>query len=118
MVYAWNDTVPIYRQLRDRVVAMILDGELKQGEAVPSVRQVAVDYQINPLTVSKAYQELVDENLLEKRRGLGLFVGEGARARLLDLERQRFLREEWPMLRARLARLDLDLNALLTMGDT
>jgi GntR family transcriptional regulator len=117
MVYAWNDSVPIYRQLRDRVVAMILDGELKESEAVPSVRQVAVDYQINPLTVSKAYQDLVDENLLEKRRGLGLFVGDGARARLLQLERERFLREEWPLLRARLARLDLDLPTLLNMGD-
>lgn len=117
MVHVWNDTVPIYRQLRDRVVAMILDGELKEGEAVPSVRQVAVDFQINPLTVSKSYQELVDENLLEKRRGLGLFVGEGARERLLDLERQRFLQEEWPTLRARLARMNLDLNTLLTTGD-
>lgn len=118
MVFAWNDTVPIYRQLRDRVVAMILDSELKEGEAVPSVRQVAVDYQINPLTVSKAYQDLVDEGLLEKRRGLGLFVGEGARERLLDLERKRFLREEWPPLRARLARLDLDIGELLTLGET
>ena len=117
MVHVWNDTVPIYRQLRDRVVAMILDGELKEGEAVPSVRQVAVDFQINPLTVSKSYQELVDENLLEKRRGLGLFVGEGARERLLDLERQRFLQEEWPTLRARLARMNLDLNTLLTTGE-
>jgi GntR family transcriptional regulator len=118
MVHVWNDTVPIYRQLRDRVVAMILDSELKEGEAVPSVRQVAVDYQINPLTVSKSYQELVDEDLLEKRRGLGLFVREGARQRLLELERQRFLSEEWPMLRARLARLDLDLSTLLTTGDS
>ncbi|MBK8066481.1 MAG: GntR family transcriptional regulator [Rhodanobacteraceae bacterium] len=117
MVQSWNDSVPIYRQLRDRVVAMILDGDLKEGEAVPSVRQVAVDYQINPLTVSKAYQDLVDEDLLEKRRGLGLFVREQARDRLLELERQRFLREEWPPLKARLARLNLDLNKLLTMGD-
>ncbi|GMU44805.1 MAG: GntR family transcriptional regulator [Xanthomonadales bacterium] len=117
MVQAWNDSVPIYRQLRDRVVAMILDGELPEGEAVPSVRQVAVDYQINPLTVSKAYQDLVDEDLLEKRRGLGLFVREGARTRLLEIERRRFLREEWPLLRARLARLDLDIGKLLNMGD-
>ncbi len=117
MSVAWNDSVPIYRQLRDRVVAMILDSELKEGEAVPSVRQVAVDYQINPLTVSKAYQDLVDEELLEKRRGLGLFVGDGARARLLELERQRFLKEEWPPLRARIARLGLDLKQLSTMGD-
>lgn len=118
MVHTWNDSVPIYRQLRDRVVAMILDSELKQGEAVPSVRQVAVEYQINPLTVSKAYQDLVDEDLLEKRRGLGLFVREGARERLLGLERERFLREEWPLLRARIARLNLDLKELLTMGAT
>ncbi len=117
MGYAWNDSVPIYRQLRDRVVAMILDGELKEGDAVPSVRQVAVDYQINPLTVSKAYQELVDEDLLEKRRGLGLFVGLGAPKRLLELERQRFLREEWPTLKARLIRLNLNLSSLLTTGD-
>jgi len=117
MAVAWNDSVPIYRQLRDRVVAMILDNELKEGEAVPSVRQVAVDYQINPLTVSKAYQDLVDEALLEKRRGLGLFVGEGARGRLLALERQRFLEEEWPPLRARITRLGLDLRQLLTTGD-
>lgn len=117
MVHAWNDQTPIYRQLRDRVVAMILDGELKEGEAVPSVRQVAVDYQINPLTVSRAYQDLVDEDLLEKRRGLGLFVREGAREKLLEIERARFLREEWPPLKARLARLDLDIRKLLTMGD-
>lgn len=112
----WNDSVPIYRQLRDLIVAMILDGALKEGEAAPSVRQVAVDYQINPLTVSKAYQDLVDEDLLEKRRGLGLFVREGARARLLGLERERFLREEWPQLRARIARLELDMHALMKMG--
>jgi GntR family transcriptional regulator len=117
MTVAWNDSVPIYRQLRDRVVAMILDNELKEGEAVPSVRQVAVDYQINPLTVSKAYQDLVDEELLEKRRGLGLFVGEGARSRLLELERKRFLKEEWPTLKARIARLGMDLKQLLTTGD-
>jgi len=117
MVHVWNDSGPIYRQLRDRVVAMILDGELKEGEAVPSVRQVAVDFQINPLTVSKSYQELVDEDLLEKRRGLGLFVRDGARERLLDLERQRFLSDEWPVLKARLARMNLDISKLLTTGD-
>ena len=117
MAVTWNDSVPIYRQLRDRVVAMILDNELKEGEAVPSVRQVAVEYQINPLTVSKAYQDLVDEQVLEKRRGLGLFVGEGARGRLLALERARFLKEEWPPLRARIARLGLDLKYLLTTGE-
>ncbi len=113
MSVAWNETTPIYRQLRDRIVAMILDGELKEGDAVPSVRQVAVDYQINPLTVSKAYQDLADEALLDKRRGLGLFVGSGAREKLLELERERFLKEEWPTLRARLTRLGFDLNTLL-----
>ena len=113
MTVTWNDNSPIYRQLRDRVVAMILDGVLKQGDPLPSVRQVAGDFQINPITVSKAYQELVDENLVEKRRGLGMYVNEGAREALLKSERERFLREEWPALQARLARLGLDLKDLL-----
>ncbi|HEY8011252.1 MAG TPA: GntR family transcriptional regulator [Rudaea sp.] len=113
MTVTWNDNAPIYRQLRDRVVAMILDGVLKQGDALPSVRQVAADFQLNPITVSKAYQELVDDNLVEKRRGLGMYVAEGARAALLRSERERFLREEWPLLRERLVRLGLDLPTLL-----
>ena len=113
MSIAWNDSTPIYRQLRDRVGAMILDGVLKQGDALPSVRQVAADFQINPITVSKAYQELVDENLVEKRRGLGMFVTEGAPAALLKSEREHFLREEWPVLLARLQRLGLDLATLM-----
>ncbi|HNR92549.1 MAG TPA: GntR family transcriptional regulator [Dokdonella sp.] len=113
MSTTWNDNTPIYRQLRERVVAMILDGVLKQGDALPSVRQVAADFQINPITVSKAYQELVDENLVEKRRGLGMYVTEGARAALLKSERERFLNEEWPALYARLERMGLDLEALL-----
>ncbi len=113
MSIAWNDSTPIYRQLRDRVVAMILDGVLKQGDALPSVRQVAGDFQINPITVSKAYQELVDENLVEKRRGLGMYVTEGAREALLKSERERFLSEEWPALHARLLRLGLDLGELM-----
>ena len=91
MNVTWNDNAPIYRQLRDRVVAMILDGVLKQGDPLPSVRQVAADFQINPITVSKAYQELVDENLVEKRRGLGMYVTEGARGALMKSERDRFL---------------------------
>jgi GntR family transcriptional regulator len=114
MTITWNDNAPIYRQLRDRVVAMILDGVLKQGDALPSVRQVAADFQLNPITVSKAYQELVDDQLVEKRRGLGMYVAEGARNALLHSERERFLREEWPVLRARLERLGLDLKALLS----
>ena len=113
MTIAWNDSTPIYRQLRDRVVAMILDGVLKQGDALPSVRQVAADFQINPITVSKAYQELVDENLVEKRRGLGMYVTEGARNALMKSERERFLSEDWPPLYARLTRLGLSLQELM-----
>jgi GntR family transcriptional regulator len=113
MSITWNDNAPIYRQLRDRVVAMILDGVLNEGDALPSVRQVAADFQLNPITVSKAYQELVDEQLVEKRRGLGMYVNEGARNALLKNERERFLREEWPALYARLKRLGLDMDLLL-----
>ena len=93
----WNDNQPIYRQLRDRVVAMIIEGVLNDGEALPSVRNVAAEYQLNPLTVLKGYQALVDEDLVEKRRGLGMFVKEGARKKLTRDERQRFIEEEWPV---------------------
>ena len=113
MTITWKDNVPIYRQLRDRMVAMILDGALDEGDALPSVRQVAADYQINPLTVSKAYQTLVDESLIEKRRGLGMFVSKGAPDALLKSERERFLREEWPALYRRLQRLGLDFDTLV-----
>ena len=92
----WNDGQPIYRQLRDRVVAMILDGVLKEGDPLPSVRNVAAEYRVNPLTVLKGYQELVDEQLVETKRGLGMFVTAGARNRLLQGERQKFLAQEWP----------------------
>jgi len=117
MNVTWNDNAPIYRQLRDRVVAMILDGVLKQGDALPSVRQVAADFQLNPITVSKAYQELVDEQLVEKRRGLGMYVTEGARDALMRSERDRFLSEEWPMLYARLKRMNLDLPTLIASAE-
>ena len=117
MSIAWNDSTPIYRQLRDRVVAMILDGVLKQGDALPSVRQVAADFQLNPITVSKAYQELVDEQLVEKRRGLGMYVTEGARDALMRSERDRFLSEEWPQLYARLKRMNLDLSTLMASAE-
>lgn len=117
MNVTWNDNAPIYRQLRDRVVAMILDGVLKQGDALPSVRQVAADFQLNPITVSKAYQELVDEQLVEKRRGLGMYVTEGARDALMRSERDRFLTEEWPQLYARLKRMNLDLPTLLANAE-
>jgi len=103
----WNDTQPIYRQLRDRVVAMILDGVLKEGDPLPSVRHVAAEHRINPLTVLKAYQELVDEQLVEARRGLGMFVNAGARNLLLKGEREKFLAEEWPRLAAIIHRLGL-----------
>lgn len=109
----WSEGQPIYRQLRDRIVAMILDGEIPEGEPVPSVRQIAVEMQINPLTVSKAMQELSDEALLEKRRGLGMYVREGARSVLLQRERERFLNDEWPMLLARIERMGLDVATLL-----
>jgi len=118
MSITWNDNAPIYRQLRDHVVAMILDGVLKQGDALPSVRQVAADFQLNPITVSKAYQELVDEQLVEKRRGLGMYVTDGARDALLHSERERFLREEWPQLFARLKRMKLDVQTLMKRSES
>lgn len=109
----WNDNTPIYRQLKDRVIGMMLDGALKAGDALPSVRQVAAEYQLNPITVSKAYQELVDDNLVEKRRGIGMYVTEGASEKLLASERERFVREEWPAMVERIRRLGLDLEQLL-----
>ena len=109
----WNDSQPIYRQLRDRVVAMILDGLLKEGDPLPSVRQVAAESRVNPLTVLKAYQSLADEQLVEKRRGLGMFVSSGAPDLLLRAERQRFLGEQWPPIRATIQRLGLTLDELL-----
>lgn len=109
----WNDNQPIYRQLRDKVVAMILEGALKDGDSLPSVRSVAADYQLNPLTVMKGYQELVDENLVEKRRGLGMFVREGACDKLMYNERDRFVQEEWPKIVQVIERLGLDPGELL-----
>lgn len=103
----WNDSQPIYRQIRDRIVAMILDGLLKEGDPLPSVRAVATDSRVNPLTVLKAYQQLTDEGLVEKRRGIGMFVNAGAREMLLQGERQRFLTEQWPDIRATIVRLGL-----------
>jgi GntR family transcriptional regulator len=114
----WNDKQPIYRQLRDRVVAMILDGVLKEGDPLPSVRTVAADYRVNPLTVLKSYQELVDGELVEKRRGLGMFVKTGARNLLLRGERQKFLNEEWPRIHATIERLGLTAEDLLNGSAT
>jgi len=111
----WDESQPIYRQLRDRVVAMMLEGVLKEGEALPSVRQVASEYRLNPLTVLKAYQQLADEGLVEKRRGLGMFVAAGACTELLKDERERFLAHEWPKIHARIQRLGLSIETLVKL---
>ncbi|MEE8345432.1 MAG: GntR family transcriptional regulator [Woeseiaceae bacterium] len=109
----WSEDLPIYRQLRDRVVDMILEGVLTDGDALPSVRNVAAEYRLNPLTVLKGYQELVDEGLVEKKRGRGMFVTDGARQQLLKDERQRFLNKAWPEVIATIRRLGLDIDTLL-----
>lgn len=113
----WNDSQPIYWQLKERTVAMILDGTLAEGEALPSVRTVASEFQLNPITVSKSYQALVDDGLVEKRRGLGMFVCEGARKQLLASERSRFLEDEWPAMINRIEQLGLDAAELLASID-
>jgi len=113
----WNDSQPIYSQLRDRVVAMILDGVLNEGDPLPSVRNVAAEYRVNPLTVLKGYQELVDEQFVESKRGLGMFVKTGARNLLLNGERQKFLAEEWPRVYATIQRLGLKPVELLASAN-
>jgi GntR family transcriptional regulator len=112
----WNDSQPIYRQLRDRVVAMILDGVLNEGDPLPSVRHVAAEYRVNPITVMKGYQQLVDEQLVESKRGRGMFINTGARKLLLQAERQRFLEEQWPRVYATIQRLGLKPKELLETG--
>ena len=112
----WNDSQPIYRQIRDRVVEMVLEGVLEEGDALPSVRTVSSEYRVNPLTVMKGYQQLVDEDLVETKRGLGMFVKDGARRLLMQGERQRFLRDEWPKIRATIDRLGLTPEELLAAG--
>jgi len=109
----WNDSEPIYRQIRDRVVAMILDGVLKEGDPLPSVRNVAAEYRVNPLTVLKGYQQLVDEGLVETKRGRGMFINEGARDVLLQGERQKFVAEQWPRVYETIQRLGLTPEELL-----
>ncbi len=118
MTVVWNDTTPIYLQLKERIVAMVLDGLVKPGEAVPSVRQIAAEYQLNPITVSRAYQELADEGVVEKRRGLGMFVTDAAPRQLLASERRRFLEQEWPLIADRIRRLDLSWDALREQAKT
>ena len=112
----WNDKQPIYLQIRDRFVVMILDGLLKEGEALPSVRNLAAEYKLNPITISKGYQELVDEGLVEKRRGLGMFTAAGARERLVEREREQFLQQEWPDILERVRRLGLKPRDLLNQA--
>lgn len=116
MAAQWNDSQPIYWQLKERTVAMILDGTLAEGEALPSVRTVAADFQLNPITVSKSYQTLVDDGVVEKRRGLGMFICDGARQQLIASERQKFLSEEWPAMVNRIGQLGLDVDKLLQSG--
>jgi GntR family transcriptional regulator len=113
MTYKWNDNQPIYWQLRERTIALILDGTLKEGDPLPSVRQVAAEFQLNPITVSKAYQALVDEEIVEKRRGLGMFVKVAAQKQLLETERKKFLTEELPGLLGRIKQLGLDFEQLI-----
>ncbi len=114
----WNNNAPIYRQLKERIVGMLLDGILKAGDPLPSVRQIAADFQLNPITVSRAYQELADETLVEKRRGIGMYVTEGALEKLLASERTHFLNEEWPAMIKRIRRLGLDTQELLNKAQT
>jgi GntR family transcriptional regulator len=113
----WNDSEPIYRQIRDRVVAMILDGVLKEGDALPSVRNVAAEYRVNPLTVLKGYQQLVDEGLVETKRGRGMFINAGTRDLLLQGERQKFVAEQWPRVYETIQRLGLTWEELLSAGE-
>jgi GntR family transcriptional regulator len=118
MAREWNDSQPIYRQLRDRVVHMILDGVLNEGDPLPSVRSVAAEYRVNPLTVLKAYQQLVHEQLVETKRGLGMFVKPGSRNLLLKGERQKFLAEQWPRVAATIQRLGITPKELLRAAAT
>jgi GntR family transcriptional regulator len=117
MQIKWNDKEPIYRQLRDKLVELILEGVFQNGDALPSVRQVSSEHRINPITVSKAFQMLVDDDLVEKRRGVGMFVIEGAREQLIVDERERFIREDWPQIMARIERLGLDPVQLIDQSE-
>lgn len=117
MATQWKNDQPIYLQLKEQILAMIIDGILNEGEALPSVRKVAADYQINPITASKAYAELVDEGLVEKRRGLGMFILEGARKKLLNAEQKKFIEQEWPEIIKRISLLGLDAKKLFETAE-
>ena len=117
MSHNWNDNAPIYRQLKDRIVEMLLDGLLKPGDPLPSIRQIAADFQLNPITVSRAYQELADATLVEKKRGIGMYVTDGARDKLIASERERFLLEEWPQMIERIRRLGMSAEELLAAAN-
>ena len=117
MATQWKNDQPIYLQLKEQIMAMIIDDILSEGEALPSVRKVAADYQINPITASKAYAELVDEGLVEKRRGLGMFILEGARKNLLNAEQKKFLNEEWPEIIKRISLLGLNAKQLIETAE-
>ena len=112
----WNNNQPIYQQVRDHVVSLIIDGVLKSGDPIPSVRQMAVEGGVNPLTVSKAYQELVDLKIVEKRRGLGMFIIESAKNQLIKLERDKFLKGDWPSILRKAEQLDIDIIELVNKG--
>ena len=118
MSVIWNDSEPIYRQLKERIVTMLLEGAIKPGEQLPSVRQIAADFQLNPITVSRTYQELADEGLIEKKRGLGMYVADGTPEKLLASERERFLKDEWPKTITRIKQLGLDPQQLLMKAKT
>ena len=113
MSFHWNDKEPIYLQLKDQIKDMILAGDIAEGEALPSVRQVAIDYKVNPITVSKSYQILVDEQLVEKRRGLGMFVKPGAAEKLQVNENEQFINEDWPKILTKIQHLNLDTTQLI-----
>ncbi len=113
MSFQWNDKEPIYLQLKDKIKEMILSGDLIEGDALPSVRQVAIEYKVNPITVSKSYQILVDEELVEKRRGLGMFVQKGAASKLQSNENEQFIKEDWPKILIKIKHLKLDTSQLI-----
>src|SRR3954467_15923759 len=104
---------PVYLRLRDSIAAMILEGRVRDGDALPSVRSLAAEHGANPLTVAKAYQTFQDEGLVVVRRGAGMFVAEGAAGRLLASERDAFLKQRWPAIAAQIRRLGLDAEELL-----